>query len=160
MLSKIIVWCSWKLRFIWRKHLFIIWPWFETGLERGRGAHCTLTVSPSVKGGAHSLGPVAKMYLSKLFDEFLQIAKWIVQIVKCISSNQKMYLSKLKSVFVKGYAAALFRMRPIVWAQYPHRLIICPNFKMYLTKLLTVFAQMTKYIFTNDYYVFVQIENV
>ena len=71
-----------------------------------------------------------------------------------------MYLSKLKSVFVKGYAAALFRMRPIVWAQYPHRLIICPNFKMYLTKLLTVFAQMTKYIFTNDYYVFVQIENV
>ena len=80
-----------------------------------------------------------------------------------------MYFFKSKNLFVqikkcicKGVhsPAALFRMRPIVWAQYPHRLIICPNFKMYLTKLLTVFAQMTKYIFTNDYYVFVQIENV
>ena len=85
------------------------------------------------------------------------------------SSNCKMYFFKSQNVFVqiekcvcKGVRspAALFRMRPIVWAQYPHRLIICPNFKMYLTKLLTVFAQMTKYIFTNDYYVFVQIENV
>ena len=129
-------------------YLTLVWnrPW------EGKGAQ-----SRPVQGGAHILGPVAKMYFSKLFDEFLQIAKWIVQIVKCISSNQKMYLSKLKSVFVKGYAAALFRMRPIVWAQYPHRLIICPNFKMYLTKMLPVFAQITKHICTNDCNVFVQI---
>ena len=82
------------------------------------------------------------------------------------SSNCKMYFFKSKNVFVqiekcicKGVRspAALFRMRPIVWAQYPHRLIICPNFKMYLTKMLTVFAQITKHICTNDYYVFVQI---
>ena len=58
-----------------------------------------------------------KMYLSKLQNIFLQIAKYICQ-------NCKIYLSKLHNVFVQIAKC------------------ICPNYQMYFSKLTNVFVQI------------------
>ena len=49
------------------------------------------------EGQRNHCHPLWKIYLSKLQNVFVQIAKWVLQIAKCIFTNCKMYLSKMES---------------------------------------------------------------
>ena len=90
--------------------------------------------------------PNCKIYLTKLQNGFVQIAK-------CSCPNCKMYLSKLQNVFVqiakcicpnwKMYLSILAN----VFVQIAN--CICPNCKMHLSKLQNVFVQIVKSIYPN-----------
>ena len=106
-----------------------------------------------------------------------------VQIIKYICPNQKIYLSKLKNSYVE-VTKFICQNHKIVFAfnsnvhNLPHATCahstlergvecicpnikyICPNCKMYISKLLNVFVQITKYFCSNHKIYLSKLQNV
>ena len=94
---------------------------------------------------AKCIRPICKIYFSKLQNLFVQIVKYIFfQIVKNICPNG-FYCFSIFGGWGDCNKASIF----VRIAKY-----LCPNWKMYLSKLLNVFVQIVKNICPNGVYCF------